>query len=50
MVSKNYLGTRCGIIFIIKIIHVPTLDIETKSSFVEKGKKVREEGNFLRKL
>ena len=50
MVSEHDLGTLCGLIFMRTIIQGPSLDIETKSSFVEEGKKVGEEGNFFRKL
>ena len=47
VVSENDLGTWCGMIFMSTIIQWPPLYIETKISFVEEGKKVGEEGNFL---
>ena len=45
VVSEHDIGTWCGIIFISTIIKGPPLYIETKSDFVEEGKKVGEEGN-----
>ena len=50
MVSEHDLGTLFYLIFMSTIIQVPPLYIETKSSFVEEGKKVGEEGIFFRKL
>ena len=50
MVPENDIGTYCGLIFMSAIIQGPPLDIETKSAFVEEGKKVGEEGKKFRKM
>ena len=47
MVSEHDLGTLCVLIFMRKIIQGPQLYIETKSAFVEEGKKVGEKDIFL---
>ena len=46
MVSEHDVGTWYGIIFLRTRIHVPQLDIETKSAFVEDEKKVGEGAIF----